>query len=244
MSKSENNKKKLSGFYIALCCCVLAIGFGGFFMDTEKTEAPETIEISSSIPNIEDTDQAKPVSETIVVEETITPSPEPETEPQTNTTLPEAESVDYTFENPDTEATAIVVNAEEPYFHMPVGGEILDGYSDKLRYNEAMDDWRTHNGIDISAEVGSSVSACADGIVEDVFEDAYGHGVSIKHANGFITKYMCLGTTENLKAGDEVKCGDVIGTIGVQKGENITVPHLHLEMHDGNTILNPEQYLK
>lgn len=242
MSNSEN-KKKLPIFYIALCCCVLAIGFGGYISEKseiEKEDTPAEITLSE----IEDSDDTSPVSETIVIEEpTQTPSPEPEISTETQPSSAEGEVADYTFDNPDTEATAIIVNAEEPYFHMPVGGEILEGFSEKLIYNEAMGDWRTHNGIDISAEVGCSVSACADGIIEEVFTDAYGSGVSIKHANGFTSKYMCLGGVEDFEAGDEIKAGEVVGTVGNQKGENVTVPHLHFEMHDGKTILNPQQYL-
>lgn len=245
MSNSKNNKKRLSGFYIALCCCVLAIGFGGFITEKDKKPVNAPTEEQAVITQTEKKDVSVPVNETIVVEEPTPTASSVAEQPQEpiSTPVPETTPIDYTFENPDTEATAIVVNAEEPYFHMPVGGEILDGYSDKLRYDESMGDWRTHNGIDISAEVGASVSACADGIVEDIFEDAFGHGVSLKHKNGFISKYMCLGGTENLEIGKEVKVGEVIGTIGPKKGENIAESHLHFEMHDGDTILNPQQYL-
>jgi len=246
MTNSQNkNSKKLPGFYIALCCCVLAIGFGGYISEKSKVKHEEPEEIVLSELSQQD-EVLQPVNETIVIEDTTsTPAPDSDTSaPSDARPVAEPQVQDYTFDNPDTQATAVIVNAEEPYFHMPVGGEILEGFSTELIYNKAMGDWRTHNGIDIAADVGCSVSACADGIIEEVFTDAYGCGISIKHNNGFTTKYMCLGATESLKAGDEIKGGEVIGTIGEQKGENVTEPHLHLEMYDGDTILNPQQYLK
>ncbi|MDD6564888.1 MAG: hypothetical protein PUF08_07385, partial [Clostridiales bacterium] len=40
--EQKNQTKKLPGFYIALCCCVIAVGIAGFFaqnMETESTNA-------------------------------------------------------------------------------------------------------------------------------------------------------------------------------------------------------------
>lgn len=241
---NQENKKKLPIFYIALCCCVLAIGFGGYISENNKaTEEIKEEIVLNETPQEDET----PVSETIIIEENDTSStpetPPEETPTESSSPAPQGNEPNFSIDNPDIEQTAVEVNASEPYFHIPVGGEIVQGFTEKLIYNEGMDDWRTHNGIDILADLGCSVSACADGIVEEVFEDALGNGISIKHANGFTSKYMCLGNVENFKAGDEIKSGEIIGTIGTPKGESITEPHLHFELHDEKTLLNPEQYL-
>ena len=49
---------------------------------------------------------------------------------------------------------------------MPVN-EIHLRYSDKLKYNEQLSDWRTHNGIDIAANTGCSVQAAADSVIDE-----------------------------------------------------------------------------
>lgn len=258
---NKKNQKRLPGFYIALCCCVLAIGIAGYISERgqlEKTDNENQVSTVSSFPqndapiNASD-ESAEAVNETVVIEDTepvSTPAPTQTVAPA-NETVVDSEynyaaetGYDYTYDNPDVEETAVIVNAEEPYFNMPAGGEIAQGFTTELSYNEALGDWRTHNGIDISADVGCSISACADGTVEEVFSDIYGEGISIKHANGFTSKYMCLGSVEELKSGDSVKAGDVIGTVGEPKGESTTEPHLHFEMYDGDIVLDPEQYLK
>ena len=255
MNDNENKiTKKLPGFYIALCCCVLAIGVAGYFSEKSNLQKKETKNQVASVDTITDTTQndtilneSTPVSDTVIIEEPTQPQQEiiEEIPQEENMEVNYSSDVspDFTLNNPDVEETAIIVNAEEPYFNMPSGGEILQGFSKKLKYNEAMGDWRTHNGIDIAADLGCSVSACANGTVEDIFSDVYGEGIAIKHENGFITRYMCLGTVENLNVGDSVKAGDIIGTVGEAKGENIKETHLHLEMYDGDILLNPEQYL-
>ncbi len=256
MAQNDNQTtKKLPGFYIALCCCVLAIGVAGFFSDKSsvtKNTDEEYVASVESFPqdsNATDTNEdVSPVNDTVVIEDVLeeyipTAPPKDVIEENAEIDYSIKTSADYTYNNPDVEETAIIVNAEEPYFNMPAGGEILEGFSSTLSYNEAMGDWRTHNGIDIAADIGCSISACADGTVADVFSDAYGNGITLKHENGFITKYMCLGSIEDIKVGDSVKAGDIIGTVGEAKGENIKESHLHFEMYDGDILLNPTQYL-
>ena len=126
---------------------------------------------------------------------------------------------------------------------MPVNGNTLEGYSDKLKYNEQLSDWRTHNGIDIAANTGCSVQAAADGVIDETGKDAMGEYVIISHAAGFITKYMGLENIENLTVGKEIKSGEVIGTSGKCTGENVTDPHIHFEMSKDGVLVNPTDYL-
>ncbi|MCD8180396.1 MAG: M23 family metallopeptidase [Firmicutes bacterium] len=149
---------------------------------------------------------------------------------------------EYAVENPDVEETAIIVSAEQPVFIMPVTGEILDEYSDTLVFNSALSDWRTHNGIDIAAESGCSVQAAADGVIDSVSEDAMGVCVTVSHAAGFVTKYMGLENSESLTEGKEIKSGEVIGTVGESKGDNVTESHLHLEITKYGINVNPSDY--
>lgn len=150
---------------------------------------------------------------------------------------------DYAVNNPDVDQTAVIVSSEQPAFIMPVNGNTLEGYSDKLKYNEQLSDWRTHNGIDIAANTGCSVQAAADGVIDETGKDAMGEYVIISHAAGFITKYMGLENIENLTVGKEIKSGEVIGTSGKCTGENVTDPHIHFEMSKDGVLVNPTDYL-
>ena len=249
--KNENHKqtKKLSGFYIALCCCVLMIGIAGYF--TEKhTEEAKTVSVSETA----EVNENKPVfSEeiTAVTDEavaTLAPVIEitspPEEEATETFSEEETESVaGYAIDNPDVSGDAITVASEQPAFILPLSGEVVEPYTDVLSYNNALADWRTHGGIDIAAETGCSVSAVAQGVVEKVYENAMGGCVELSHPGGFVTRYMGLETTENLTEGKEVQSGEVIGTVGECKAENVTQPHLHFEMDKNGVAVNPSDFL-
>lgn len=246
--EDKKNTGRLPGFYIALCCCVLVIGIAGYF--TERKGRETTTDATSGFSenvitgSVIDENKQEPDGEVLSVSE-VTPMEESTPTAAPATDAPQAtQEPEYTKDNPDVMETAVRVEPTETVFSFPAGGKILAPYSAVLSFNQALGDYRTHNGIDIAADEGCSISASADGTVEDVFSDAFGEGISLTHANGMMTKYMCLGAVENLKTGDTVKAGDVIGTVGKSKGENTEAPHLHFELYKDGQPVNPEDYLK
>lgn len=243
---NEKNSKRLPGFYIALCCCVLVIGIAGYFTERQESNTAPT-DTTRMISKAEIPGEEIPAATVIPEGEVISVSeitPVFEEATAAPTAAPTEAPAEYTLDNPDVMETAVRVEAEELVFAMPASGDILAEYSAELSFNEALGDYRAHNGIDIAADEGCSISAAADGTIEDIYSNAFGDGVTISHANGITTKYMCLGGVENFKAGDEVKAGDVIGTVGKSKGESVTEPHLHFELYKDNTPANPMDYLK
>lgn len=250
--EQKKEAKKLPGFYIALCCCVLVIGVAGYFTERHANKASDVI---NSKVTQEDEDKSVFSSDETEEPSVFIPSKSPDTSEaegtyakapsDANASVPViSEDVEeYVVDNPDIDDSAIVVSSEQPTFIMPVTGNILSEYSDKLIYNNALSDWRTHDGVDIAAEKGCSVQSAASGVIESVSEDAMGKYVVISHAAGFTTKYMGLESTENLTVGKEIQSGEVIGTVGDCKGENITEPHLHFEIIKDNNSVNPSEYL-
>lgn len=257
--EQKKEAKKLPGFYIALCCCVLVIGVAGYFTErhTDKTSKV----ISTKVTQEEENNQPVFSADNNEISSTFIPTKTPNTSAENETKTFEADNADtnvqenipvaaqpqnveeYAVDNPDVDDTAIIVSSEPPSFIMPVTGNILAEYSDKLIFNNALSDWRTHNGVDIGAEKGCSVQSAAAGVIESVSEDAMGKCVVISHSAGFVTKYMGLENTENLTVGKEIQSGEVIGTVGDCKGENVTDPHLHFEIIKDNNSVNPSEYL-
>jgi len=98
-----------------------------------------------------------------------------------------------------------------------------------------------HEGIDISANVGSEVFSTAQGRVVKIMYSKYGYGnrIVIQHGYGFETLYAHLGTI-TVKKGQWVRKNQIIGTVG-NTGRS-TGPHLHYEIHKNGEPRDPLGY--
>lgn len=122
----------------------------------------------------------------------------------------------------------------------PVMGHITSKFGD-TRISESSGGARPHNGLDISALVGTPIHVPADGVVMvSGKEPFYGLLVGVDHGHGFTTFYGHLKDSK-VKAGDRVKKGRVIGTVGMTG--KTTGPHLHYEVRIHNQPINPIHYL-
>ena len=93
-----------------------------------------------------------------------------------------------------------------------------------------------HTGVDISGPVGAPIRAAADGVVVAAeFAARYGRLVIIDHG-GMQTYYAHLSRFEVI-AGQEVRRGQVIGTLGASG--RVSGPHLHYEVRRGGIPVNP-----
>ncbi|WKV11244.1 N-acetylmuramoyl-L-alanine amidase [Marivirga harenae] len=103
---------------------------------------------------------------------------------------------------------------------------------------------RMHEGIDLKTYKGNPVLATADGIVVEagiINEISWGKIIRISHNGIFETVYAHLSDIE-VKSGDKVKRGDIIGKAGTT-GES-TGPHLHYEVKELNKgFLNPVDFI-
>ena len=128
----------------------------------------------------------------------------------------------------------------------PVAGKSITEYSmDSLCYNQTTRDWRVHDGVDLAAEAGTSVSAAADGTVYTVYEDeTMGMTVVIRHDGGYTTKYSSLAQQVPVKAGDTVTIGQTIGTVGsTALLESALGDHVHFSVSCNGTIVDPTDFL-
>ncbi|HPD78025.1 MAG TPA: peptidoglycan DD-metalloendopeptidase family protein [Spirochaetota bacterium] len=100
-----------------------------------------------------------------------------------------------------------------------------------------------HKGIDISAPIGTPVYAAAEGIVikSEYVKNGYGNLIIIKHRDNLFTYYGHLSKII-AKSGDRVSQSEVIGKVG-NTGRS-TGPHLHFEVRRGDTVVNPEDFIK
>jgi murein DD-endopeptidase MepM/ murein hydrolase activator NlpD len=114
-----------------------------------------------------------------------------------------------------------------------------------LSYNQTTRDWRTHDGVDIAAETGTNVTAAADGQVYTVYDDdAMGTTVVIRHEGGYTTRYASLSPELQVKVGDTVTLGQVIGTVGeTAMVESVLGPHVHFSVTYQDLPMDPAEFL-
>ena len=101
--------------------------------------------------------------------------------------------------------------------------------------------YRMHAGIDLAGPKGDPIYVTGNGVVESVGFDFYGYGnyVLVDHGFGYKTRYAHL-TKANVRKGDSVSRGQIIGTLG-STGKS-TGPHLHYEVIHINKTVNPLNY--
>ena len=101
--------------------------------------------------------------------------------------------------------------------------------------------YRYHYGVDIKLYTGDDVKAAFEGVVRVAHYDGdYGRVVVIRHNNGLETLYGHLSKL-NVKEGDVVEAGDIIG-LGGNTGRS-TGSHLHFEVRYLGEPINPNEII-
>mgnify|MGYP003822345283 CR=1 FL=1 len=213
-----------AGAYIVLLLCVAAVGLSGWFFlsrpDKADDSSGEAAAASGSVeltePYIEETPE--------MPEESVS-----DDEPYTNV-------VEITQD--DDRFSSLIV--------APVTGKVITSFSiEDLLYSPTMNDWRTHDGVDIAVDTGTKVRACHGGTVAEITDDYWmGTRVTIDHGDGTQSIYANLAAAPTVKVGDTVAAGDIIGSVGsTARSESAIAPHLHFSVTDGGAFVNPETYL-
>lgn len=224
--------KGSAGFFITMAICLAVIGVSGYYLlvdDTEPTpivpdDTPAAAE--AVIPAA-----SQPQEEPIPAVEVLAPDPVPE-EPAVM---------------PETEIDDTPVTAEAPRIIVtPVHGETLAAFSvDALAYDPTLEDWRTHDGLDIAAVSGTTVLAACNGTVLSVSDDALmGTTVVLDHDGGYQTTYASLQTAPPVETGDRVSAGQIIGIVGDTAAvEAAQGPHLHFSVSRDGAAVDPREFL-
>lgn len=235
---SEKKKKKESflvkrGFFITLVV-VVAVMLITLLMNLILPEEEETAwdaeileeELFKASVNSGEEDW----QEAMTVHAPTTPIPAEETEPP--------QSVKETESSHEEISTHLVLER-------PVAGEIQKDHApEELVYSETMQDWRTHEGVDLAAEEGAEVKAAADGVVEEVQSDGMmGAMVTISHPDGLRTVYANLQPESLPATGNQIRMGEVIGKVGQTATWEINDgPHLHFEVWEDGVCKDPKPF--
>ncbi|MCL2637549.1 MAG: M23 family metallopeptidase [Oscillospiraceae bacterium] len=125
---------------------------------------------------------------------------------------------------------------------MPVEGEIGEPFSNgELVKSRTLGVWKTHDGVDIKAPLGTPVVSMTNGTVNEVYSDPlWGICVVIDHGDGILGSYFGLDKNVTVSVGQEVSSGDVIGAVGNTAEVEITEsPHLHFGVRKNGEWIDP-----
>ena len=225
MSRFDNSKIKAmfggKGFYIALALCLLAAGTIGyitlFSADSPAKEPDPVIEI-------------KPAP--------VTPVPAAPTKP-----VIQSEPVEVPVQETET-----VI--EEPVELLPEVISPLDGTTvtvfsmTELLYDQTMADWRTHNGIDYACAKDAAVQSPTAGTVVLAGSDgSWGPTVAIKDSAGRVWR-LCGVASPAVKEGETVSAGQTLGKVGSVSCECAEESHIHLEVKQDDSYLDPAKLMQ
>jgi murein DD-endopeptidase MepM/ murein hydrolase activator NlpD len=115
---------------------------------------------------------------------------------------------------------------------------ITSGFT-PARFHPILQKWKSHQGTDFGAPMGTPVHVTADGVIAVAGQETgYGNVVIVRHGKTYSTVYAHLSRfAPALKPGARVSQGDVIGFVGMTGWA--TGPHLHYEFRVDNVPRNP-----
>ncbi|MEO6913153.1 MAG: peptidoglycan DD-metalloendopeptidase family protein [Candidatus Baltobacteraceae bacterium] len=117
----------------------------------------------------------------------------------------------------------------------PVSGTITSPFG--MRRNPFGSGLEFHQGLDIAAPTGTTVTAAASGtIISAGWYGGYGNYILIDHGGGLSTGYGHLSQIF-VAAGQNVQRGQAIGAVGSTGAS--TGPHLHFEVRIGGKPVDP-----
>lgn len=201
------------------------------------------------IPGLTDGDELQgyaPTLDDVIPDIAAAPETKSESEKKDNTPQPEPKKQ-------ETTAQSVVVMPELNFedgdqLLRPMSGDMvaLLPYSmDGGIYFSTLEHFKYNPALILQADVGTTVTACADGKVIDIFEnEEIGHAVTMDLGNGYHITYGQLNGI-NVALNSYVSIGDVIGAVAeptkyyIREGSNL---YLMLTLDD--EPINPEPLLR
>jgi len=170
-----------------------------------------------------------------------------ETDTETNN-----ENLDYVSETVIEEPQPVINEKErmlKPYTNekVSIGKYFYDFKAENTKQESSItyhdNTYIQNSGIDYILEESFDIVSVLNGTVTSVTtDDLLGNIVEIKHDNNYVTVYQSLSTV-NVKKGDVITQGQIIGKSGTNEIDKDMGNHLHFEVYDNGQSINPNRYL-
>lgn len=159
---------------------------------------------------------------------------------QVNPNPDDLKRIDAESKRTEAALTRYTTDAEPSLtFVAPVPGKRSNSFGFRRFFNDQPRN--PHSGMDISAGTGEPIHAASAGTVVDTGDFFFnGNTVFIDHGRGVVTMYLHLSRID-VKPGDRVAAGDVIGLVGATG--RVTGPHLHFGVAVNRAMVDPALFL-
>lgn len=263
MNGKRYDRSRRNGFYLALAVCLVAIGVAAWSTyDAVNTyqngnEADTVSRITAGGTNSAGensrsygsrTESRAPATPAPTAAPTAAPSPAPSAAPSARPSPSAAPARETDAPVMGNEPEEEMIPANGPLYERssqmiwPIEeGEITAAYSAGAPvYSETMKDWRVHAGVDISAQAGQQLRACANGRVLECYSDSMRGNVLLIEHGDYEFSYCGVGENFLVQPGDVVTKGQVIGNVTAVPFETAQPPHLHMEVRRDGAFLDPQ----
>lgn len=142
-----------------------------------------------------------------------------------------------------------IIVKEKVYFQSPVAYQSvgMQHTDDELLFvfNSTLNQWSTHNGIDLIATENTPVTAMYSGTVVEVGNSyGMGHYVKVDHGENVVATYASLEDVQVVEGQNIVK-GDKLGVVSTTASYEFSDgAHLHLEVAVNGEQVDPMDYVE
>ena len=154
--------------------------------------------------------------------------------------------VDNQVKNNSTPSNSVPTNSSVIEYALPMNNAsvIKDFSITELQYNQTLNCWQAHLSVDLMS-LDSEVMSIYDGTVTSVENDfLMGNVITISHGNGLVSVYSSLDDNLQVKEGDKVTKGQVIGYAGLSAtSEAMDGVHLDFAILQDGEEVDPNNYL-
>lgn len=156
----------------------------------------------------------------------------------TTTSAPTTTTTEQTTTAPPTTESTVEAFQNDSYI-LPLSGDVDRKFSSSPVYDETMEDWRTHGGVDFLGNPGDDVLSIGNGKVSKViFDPTFGYTIEVDYGD-FTGRYCGIKQGTAVKINDTVSKGGIIGKIGDIPCESKQESHLHFEIIKNGTAIDP-----
>ncbi|NEQ49874.1 MAG: M23 family metallopeptidase [Leptolyngbya sp. SIO3F4] len=123
-------------------------------------------------------------------------------------------------------------NTRAFFFFTPLKGMVSSSYNPDIE----------HYGVDVVANENEAIKCVLDGtVVIANWTTDDGYVIQVQHRGNLLSVYKHCSVLLK-RTGEAVKAGEPIAIVG-NSGEHTTGPHLHFELWENGTPVNPEEYI-